>query len=66
MFVGILGIKTRHGSSPEAGVWAACSPQSQLEEKHVAFLHWVPEGLGDEDGDGEALPVSPALENCNW
>lgn len=63
---GIPGIKTRRGSSPEAGVWAACSPQSQPEEKHVAFQHWVPEGLGDEAGDEEALPASPALESGNW
>lgn len=66
MFVGIPGVKTRRGSSPEAGVWAACSPRSQREEKHVAVQHWVPEGLGDEAGDGEALPASPALESCNW
>lgn len=58
MFDGIPGIKTRLGSSPEAGVWAACSPQLQPEEKHVAFQRWVTEDLDDEAGDGETLPAS--------
>lgn len=63
MFDCIPCIKTQHGSSPEARVWAACSPKQQHKEKYIGFLHSMTEGLGDEAWHREILTASSSLES---